>query len=144
VRANIDAHGQHVWIVVPLKDGPPGEFPFAYTVGNHERGMPELLVTGPVSSDMGRWLNYLGEMQRERNQGFEEGEIVRFDHGLALKMADAGSRGRNECAIGVSAFFDTDSFDLLQVLVGDTAGRFPDDPGFTDDPYYRQPILRQA
>lgn len=43
VRRNIDSYGQQLVVIFP--DG-PNDSGFAYTIGNAERGLPELLLIG--------------------------------------------------------------------------------------------------
>src|SRR4051812_41013405 len=64
IHNTIEKHGQHV--VTVDHDDPsvrPDEMPFSYTIGNHERGLPELMIMG--SPELAAVLDLLGQMMRE-------------------------------------------------------------------------------
>ena len=76
IKLNISQYGQHV-ICVALLDNDPPEFQnFVYTIGNHEVGLPELLLIGESSATYGQIVNILGSLQRNRGIPFCRGEIV--------------------------------------------------------------------
>src|SRR6266852_1690057 len=140
VRHHIDTHGQHLRRVL-LKEGDPDDaLPFVYTIGNHERGLPELLLIGFVEPNFLSILNRLGEIQRERKIGFRHAELVDLGGTFPVRIVDAGAVGRDKYAVQVSVFYGTDDYQVRQVLISDRAGRFPDDPE-CDAPYRSQPVL---
>ena len=128
VRRNIETHGQHIWSVTVAEGDPPGSLAFCYTVGNHGRGLPELMITGPIASSFGPVLNMLSKIQRERGNGFEHGELVNLGGKYPVRILDAGDAGRTEWATYVGNYYDTEDFEVRQVLICDPNGRWPGDP----------------
>lgn len=143
VRRNIAAHGQHIWSIGLTEDDPPDAYAFAYTVGNHECGLPELLITGPIADSYGAVLNLLGKLQRERGRGFEHGELVSLGGKYPVRILDAGEAGRTEHAVQVGNYYRTDAFEVRQVLICDPDGRWPDDP-LCAEGYRDQPIVNKT
>lgn len=145
IRGHIDKSGQFVQLVANDEDagGAPGlgsEFlPFAYTIGNHERDLPELLMIGFEDPGFLQILNLLGTLQRTREFGFTPGEMVKLGK-HPMRIDDAGQVGREKYAFGVGVFYGTKDFALRQIVLPDAKGRFPGHPkchpGFA-----RQPIL---
>jgi len=140
IRRNIDRHGQHLMRILLTEDDPQDALPFVYTIGNHERGLPELLLIGFAEPGFLDILNRLSEIQRERNIAFCHGELVDLGGTYPVRIVDAGAVGREEYAVQVSVFYGTDDYQIRQVLICDLAGRFPDDPG-CDAAYRSQPVL---
>jgi hypothetical protein len=140
IRHNIATYGQHLYRVGPTKNDPPDTIAFSYTIGNHQCGLPELLITGPVGFEWSHLLNHLGTHQRERGKGFEHGELVELKPGYSVKIVDAGEKGKAEFALGAGDYYDTDDFTVMQVLIPDESGRYPDD-AVSDDAFFVQPIV---
>jgi len=130
VRSNIDKHGQHV---MSVGSGQPRDSDIAYTVGNYEAGMPELLITGKIANGFSPLLNHLGKLQRDRGFGFRDGEAVSLGGKFPVRLIDAGEAGRTQCARFVGSFYGTGDFVLLQVLFPDPDGRMPGDPRCADN-----------
>jgi hypothetical protein len=140
VSADIGAFGQHLVGVGRSADDPDDFLPFVYTIGNHEAGLPELLLIGD-SGDLGpRILNILGRMQRERASAFGHGELVDFSARLPARLSDARARGRDEYSVQVGVYYRTERFEVSQVLLPDADGRFPGETGCMP-PYSLQPVL---
>jgi Domain of unknown function (DUF4262) len=143
IAAHIEQSGQAVQVVYLTADDPPGSQPFMYTVGNHERGLPELLIVGTSDPMFADVLNRLGNIQRDRGTGFADEELVSVGGQFPLRIVDAGEIGRREYATFVGIYCDTDLFEVRQVLLPDTHGRWPDSPE-CDAPYCNQPILSRV
>jgi hypothetical protein len=139
VLDNIEKHGQHVMSVAA--GTAPADGDFAYTIGNHECGMPELLITGKISYSFAPLLNQLGKVQRDRGFGFRDNEIVSLGGKYPVYMVDAGDAGRTQCAKFVGAYYGTNDFALLQVIFPDPEGRWPGDPGCAEG-FASQRILK--
>lgn len=110
----------------PVEDD--GEPPFTYTVGNHERGMPELLIVGFWHPVLLQVLNLMGQMQRDRGKGFEVGELVDYGADVPARIGPASYDVRDEYTRLVSVYYDTEAYNVVQVLLADPGGRYPDDP----------------
>jgi len=132
--------GQAVTIVYPTVFDPPDTLAFMYTIGNYGRGLPELLVVGTDSVIIANVLNRLGRIQRERGTPFADEELVSVGGKFSLRIVDAGEIGRTQYAISVGKYYDTQDYEVRQVLLPDLQGRWPDTPG-CDLPYAEQPVL---
>jgi hypothetical protein len=140
LAVHIEKHGQCVQIVRLTKDDPPGAKPFMYTIGNFHLGLPELLIIDTDKEIFADVLNRLGKIQRDRRKGFEDEELVSVGGKFPLRIVDAGEIGRRQYATFVGIFYGTQHYEVRQVLLPDTQGRWPDTPG-CDPPYCNQPIL---
>jgi hypothetical protein len=129
IRAQVDARGHIVMCVEDVRR------PFAYTIGLHRRGQPELLVTG-LPPKHARWLiNTFAKRFANRNPTAGEHyalpartrlEIVDVDHPDAHMNMALAVEGRDVTAI--------------QLVWADDRGRWPWAPGF-DDGRRIQPVL---
>ena len=140
IRADIQAYSQHVICVGITKDDPDDALPFTYTIGNHERGLPEILLIGWCDDIAVRIVNILSRMQRDRKKGFQEGELVDYGAKCLARMIDGGSKGCAEYAFGVGTYYRVKAFEIRQVLLPDHEGRYPGEPGCLS-PYSLQPLL---
>lgn len=143
LQEKIAAAGQAVQVVSPGIDDPSPDPPFMYTIGNHAHGLPELLIIGTADDAFVHLLNHLGRMQRDRGRGFADEELVRIGGTHPLRIVDAGVTGRNEYATLVGLYYFAPKYEVRQVLLPDTQGRWPDTPG-CDVPYARQPVLSKV
>lgn len=122
--------------------GVAGRPPFSYTIGNHGRGLPELVIVGLGPLDACYVLNTLGKMQRER------GEPLLGDLSLGegakqpVRLQPIRDRGlvHDVYTCQVFSFYGTEEYEVTQVLVPDAEGRFPGDPGCAE-PFRRQTVL---
>lgn len=140
VRQHIDKYGQHLRMVMLTADDPPNAQPFIYTIGNHERGLPELLLIGDVKSPSPEIVNALSEVQRERGRAFDHNELVDYGARLPARLVDAGRLGREEYAIQVGVFYGIEDFQVRQIVFSDAQGRFPEHPD-CDAKYKSQLVL---
>jgi hypothetical protein len=119
------------------------EFPFAYTIGNHLKGLPELLAIG--TNEAG-FHNKLSQMMIDTGETFGDGRVVSLPSGgapadLRLKLIRAGNVARTEYAVQAGEHFGHDDYSIMQVLISDKDGRFPGEKG-CQEPYSRVPVLR--
>jgi Domain of unknown function (DUF4262) len=140
IREAIMTSQQSVQIVCLTEYDPPGSHPFMYTIGNYAHGLPELLLVGTDQRGLGGVLNVLGHIQRERGTAFADEELVSIGGQFPLRIVDAGETGRTKYATLVGKYYETRDYEVRQVLLCDTKGRWPDTPG-CDLPYARHPIL---
>lgn len=139
IRKVIDKHGQFVMCVY-AEEGDSEDAPFVYTIGNHEHGLPELLIVGFGENWAGMILNLLGAKQRDGGRGFEPGEFVDLGGAFPVRISEGGAIGREVYAQRVGTFYRTRDFALRQVILPDPDGRWPEDPACAL-PFSRQPIL---
>ena len=132
----IEEHEQYIQAVL----GEVTRLAFGYTIGNTERGLPELLPVGNFShSDLGFLLNGLGETMRKRGRPFDNGEVVSYGGKRPVKIINAGTQAK-EYAIQVAEYYHTDEYAIQQVLVPDQEGRFPGETGCAA-PFSEVPVL---
>jgi hypothetical protein len=125
VRQNIESCGQHLFQV--FADGSdPG---FTYTIGNADRGLPELLLIGDFPPRIAAGLlNELGATMREDGKPPATG-LVDIGWSIPVKVRQAGSLARSRFTIQVGQYLGHDHYHVLQVMVCDEHGRYPGDAG---------------
>jgi len=143
IRQKIAAAGQAVQLVYLTEQDPPGPQPFMYTIGNHHFGLPELLIVDTDLAAFADVLNRLGKIQRDRGSALADEERVDIGGRFPLRIVDAGEIGRTGYATFVGIYYGTRDYEVRQVLLPDTNGRWPDTPG-CDLPYARQPVLSKT
>jgi|SRR5579871_2937356 len=140
ISENIRRFGQHLVNVYADANSSTGFEPFTYTIGNHGLGLPELLFVGSADDWCCSMLNILGEAQRKRRQAYLHGEMVGYTAEFPALIVDAGQKGRDEYAVQVGVYYNTNEFDVCQVLLSDRNGRYPGDPKCLP-PYSEQIVL---
>jgi hypothetical protein len=131
VDRDIQQHGRSI---MGVGDDPP----FAYTIGNWKVGLPELLVIGTREAG---FLNNLSEQMLNRGTAFANGELVSLGGRFPLKVIVANKTARDQYTIQAGQHFGTEDYALLQLLIPDRNGVFPDEPGCMQ-PHSRMPVLR--
>ncbi|CCV16367.1 DUF4262 domain-containing protein [Mesorhizobium sp. STM 4661] len=100
---------------------------FTYTVGNADRGLPELLLIGDFPSNIAAsLLNELGAKMREDGKPLPAG-LVDIGWSIRVKIRRAGSRARSHYTVQVGEYLGHDLYTVLQVMVCDQIGRYPGD-----------------
>jgi hypothetical protein len=139
-REAIAKSGQFILGVFGEPDAPW----FNYTIGNYQKGLPELLIVYPGSKKMyerlAGTLNRAGEIQRERGQGFEHGELVSLGGRLPVKIVDATAQAKVGYTFGVAHYYGTDDYQVRQIVMPDPDGRYPGDP-LCAEAYASLPVL---
>lgn len=126
VQANIDRTGQHIFGIF----GGPGDGDgWFYTIGNANRGLPELLLIGSFPPALGnRILNDLGTLMRERGVSFDEG-LLDIDWSFPFKIRKAGGDVRDRFTIQAGQYLGHENYEVLQVMICDRNGKYPGDAG---------------
>jgi hypothetical protein len=120
--------------------GEEDSLPFAYTIGNALKGLPELLMVG---TSKGGLLNDLSQKMIDRGRGFDDGEIVSLGGKFPVKIITANDgRAQREFTIQAGQYLDRQDYVVQQVLVPDRSGRYPDDPQ-CQPPFSTFPVLRK-
>lgn len=138
IRTNIQKHGQFILNV--FNHETYGSF--GYTIGNRQRGLPDLLIMGAGPTVAGHVLNQLAQLQVDRGESLENGEIFSAEMfglspaagsaatggpGYQLKIVHASDEAKRECTIQTGQFYrDEFGYELVQVVISDSEGRFPD------------------
>jgi hypothetical protein len=136
--AHIEREGRSIVGVFPVEGEEGDGLAFSYTIGNHLKGLPELLVIGTAQ---GFFLNTLSHLMIAAGHGFKDGETVRTSGGKEVKLIRANAFAREEYTIQAGEHFGHDEYEVMQVLIPDKEGRFPGDEG-CEKPYASVPVLR--
>lgn len=113
---------------------------FTYTIGNHLAGKPELLCIGLDPRNATWLLNLVSELPDVAQLAV--GGPVPLDIGgeVPLRACPCPEWAKGEYSIQAGQYLRTEAYRLVQVLIPDTAGRFPGEPGCAE-PYSRAPVL---
>jgi hypothetical protein len=135
--AHIERAGRTIIAVFPTEEDPG--VPFAYTIGNHLKGLPELLVIGTAHAG---FLNDLSRLMIASNAPFEDSQTLTMIGGrVPVKLIRASAAARAEYTIQAGEHFGHQNYSVMQVLMPDKQGRFPGEDG-CDEPYASVPVLR--
>jgi hypothetical protein len=134
IAHDIATHGQSVM-------GVASQPSFSYTIGNHGRGLPELIVVGMNPLDACMVLNALGRMQRICGEALL-GDVSLGKGAAALRLRFVSDEllVKDEYTYQVFVHYMTEDYRVTQVLIPDKAGKFPGDPECAE-PYRRARIL---
>lgn len=136
----IEKFGQQMIMVGPTEERyrDRRESYFTYTIGNHQVGLPELIIVGFSGRDIGAILNVLSDQQRREGKPFKNGDVVPVGAGK-VKIITANAFAQE--LIGMAhEHYGADHLDLQQVVLSDVNGNFPGDPGCVE-PFSSQPVF---
>ena len=135
ISKHIEEVGQSIISVMPDASHPLG---FHYTVGNHSRGKPELLVLGNFDPSQITWLlNDLSSRMRERS--FDNDEMINLGGKGNLWIINAKESVKEDFTVAVGTHYKTQDYSVQQVIICDENGNFPPN---CEEPYCDIPILR--
>jgi Domain of unknown function (DUF4262) len=81
------------------------------------------------------------DMMIERGAPFADGELVNPGGKFPAKIVNASRRAQDDYTIQAGQHFGHEDYRVLQVLIPDRNGRFPDDPE-CQPPYSVIPVLK--
>lgn len=145
IQKHIDKSGQHLIAVFDAGPGNHVPFPFVYTIGNHAKGWPELLILCPGNGwldNMGQILNRTHWLVKERGAPYQSGDIFKLHPASTcpLKVREVGAYAKAEYCVQAGQWWQTQDYRLQQLLIPDTAGKFPDEEGCMEE-WARIPVL---
>jgi hypothetical protein len=143
VAENISRHGRHLVGVFPNEGEPdPLNNAFQYTIGNHLKGLPELLLIGLYDNTF--ILNRLSSIMIERGRKFTDGELVSLGEGAkySLLVVDAADSVKDRYTIQAGQHLGTEEYQVMQVVMPDKSGRFPGQRG-ASAPYSKVIVHRK-
>jgi hypothetical protein len=124
--------------IIGVGSGDDGALPFAYTIGNQLQALPELLIIGMMKAG---FLNDLSQIMIDARGTFANGQLVRIDGArLPVKVIRANKTAYTEYTVQAGRYFGHDDYPIMQVLMPDRDGKFPDEAG-CQPPYSDVPIL---
>lgn len=136
VEHDIATCGQHLIGVFPTVENPVT--PFVYTIGNAEKGLPELLVLGAFDPNVvGSILNFLGDKMRAA--GCPLPEFVDLGGLFPVKIRTASEAVRSEYTVQAGQYLGREDYEVQQVLLCDKSGVYPGDEGI--NPAYDVPLV---
>ena len=128
-----DTIKDHKRFVLAVPDGSP--YAFSYTIGNHERGLPELLVIG---SRRGTYLNEMSERMIKQGKAFDHGEVINTNGKYRIKIINTTHKAHESYTIQAGVYYKTQNYKVQQIILSDEEGRLPGEvgcaPGFADIP----------
>lgn len=136
IARNIASYGCHVMgVFADADDGTP---PFSYTVGNAQRGLPELLVIGLIDNGV---LNMLSDLMVERGGKFDDGELVSLGGPCPVCIIEASDKVQDQYTLQAK-HWAPNGYAVMQIVLPDKHGRFPWDAG-CEAPYCNMPVYRR-
>lgn len=120
---------------------------FFYTIGRHERGLPELLLIGNYDFGQGCMvLNVVNDLDKDGHPKIltiPDSRLPTGEEGK-VKCVRLKASAKEEYTIQVQRYYQIDpsEYTVLQVLVGDLNNRFPGDPK-CEMPWASVPVLAE-
>jgi hypothetical protein len=130
LRKTIRAHG---WAVQYVDDD---RTPFAYTIGLHDRGLPELLVTG-LEPNRATWLLNTFAKRVVAGRMSAPGNQVWLPAGTRVELVAVA---HPDAHLNMAVAIGGPEIEAVQLVWADGRGRWPWAPGF-DDGRRPQPVL---
>ena len=130
LRATIRTQG---WVVQYVERD---RTPYAYTIGLHDWGLPELLVTGVSPQRATRLLNKLAR-DTLRGTTLEPGQQISVPTGPLVEIVEVN---HPDAHLNFAVAFGGPDVRAMQLVWADGRGRWPWAPGFCDG-RTRQPVL---
>jgi hypothetical protein len=120
--ANIKLGGQSLVGVFATKRS---DETFTYTIGNHEKGLPELILVGLNNNVAGQILNMLGEQQRAAKQALSGDVSLGGQYPVHCVEVTEVPKVKDEYTCQVEEYYGTRDYRVVQVLFPDKQGRYP-------------------
>lgn len=116
---------------------------FAYTIGNQEKRLPELLLIGNFRpTDAHHILSMLTGKMLASRAGFEDGEKVSIGGKHPLLIYSATEEAKSKYTIQAGQFYANEDYDVQQVLLPDPNGHYSGDAACHK--MFKVPVLKQA
>jgi Domain of unknown function (DUF4262) len=130
LRETIRTHG---WVVQFVEDD---RRPFAYTIGLHDRGLPELVVTGLPSLQSAHTLNAIATASLGGSV-YKPGEHIKLGHQMVLEVVEVE---HPDAHLNFAIALGGPDVRALQLVWADERGRWPWDARWSHG-RRRQPVL---
>lgn len=115
---------------------------FGYTVGNHLKGYPELLlINAPTENDYDLLLNSLSKQVITRKRAFVDGEPLKRNKFLKGMVYDCHDQAKGQYTWQAGQYFEGEDYRVQQVVLADEKGLMPMDARC--NPKFQVPILRK-
>ena len=135
-----DMIASHGWAVQGVFD-PEGESPsFAYTVGLHTKGLPEIIVFGLDGRNAATFLNLLGKRMTTSDVPQLDTDINDLAEGLPARIITVPRSEADKFMFATNNRYP--DYTAIQLVWSDPNGKYPWQDGFDPDLVKFQPILR--
>jgi Domain of unknown function (DUF4262) len=131
LRKSIRGHG---WAVQFVEDD---RRPFAYTIGLHDRGLPELMLTGLPARTAGRLMNSIAHMIVDDGTVLAPGMHIDYQDEFLLEVVEVE---HPDVHLTFAIALGGPDIRALQLVWTDACGRFPWEPGWSRG-RRRQPVF---
>jgi hypothetical protein len=131
LRHTIRGHG---WAVQHVEDN---KRPYAYTIGLHERGLPELLMTGSTPTVAHSVLNSIAHMVVDDGTKLAPAMHIDFEDRFLMEVVEVE---HPDVHLKFAVNFYGPEIRALQLVWADNHGRLPWDPWWAHG-RRRQPVL---
>jgi hypothetical protein len=131
LRKGIRDHG---WVVQFVEDD---RRPFAYTIGLHDLGLPELMLTGLSSRSAYRVLNSIAHTMVDDDTVFAPGSHIDYQDEFLLEVVEVE---HPDVYLAFAIRLGGPELRALQLVWTDSRGRFPWEPGWRHG-RRRQPVF---
>lgn len=113
---------------------------FAYTIGLHSHGLPEIIIFCLPMQAAHVIINNVARLMIENKKAFSSGSIIHSVANLPLAIADA-QMGKEKFTFQATEFYETLSYQLQQLVIPDAQGKFSWDDGYDSERMKFQPKL---
>lgn len=129
--------------VIVLQEGSKKERPYYYTIGNHEKGLPELLLIGKIQEDYGvKILTDLSNVLNERGVAFADGEHYNMGGPHDVLIYNTTVVAQIQYTVQTGLYYGHKDYSVQQVVLPDPNGKYPTDKVCHRD--YKVPLLRST
>lgn len=139
IASTIEKHGLQILAIGPEKK----VWGFAYTIGNHLKQLPELLVIGNLKDEVAQaLLNKITDQMVERKLPFLNGATVNIGGECDLQIWDTTTIAKLQYTLQATEFYQHKEYAVQQVVLPDPKGHYPTDKRCHKR--YRVPVLRST
>jgi hypothetical protein len=101
---------------------------FAYTIGNQEKGLPELLIVGNFDPKLVTLiLDRMSDQMLEQGKPFDDGTVVNFGSTDSVAVWNTNAAALRY-TYQAGQFYGNEDYKVQQVVMPDRKGRYPEDP----------------
>lgn len=129
VKENIDKYGVSLTSVFDPDDAAP---PFTYSIGMSQLQLPELIIQGLPPESSAATINLIHEMAEQRSFDYSQPCIVTglLEGGYKLAFMPVDERCKKDYTIQVGRYYNSEHYDVVQIVVPDRNNLFPWEEGF--------------
>jgi len=139
IASTIELHGRQLLAIGAGAKEPA----FAYSIGNHLKGFPELLIIGNMQPEIAQSiLNKLSDQVIAENKAFLNGALVNIGGKFDLQVWDTTIIAKVQYTLQATEFYRHQEYAVQQIILPDPKGHYPTDKRCHKR--YRVPVLRST